>query len=173
MLAHVVLQPNITQKINKLQSLWGQHVLCWGQCEKHWSILALGTFPSAFLKSPHYLLCWCSHMSSLSDTDIYGFVQIETVSVPWGCPSSIHPHPNPLCCTVGSIRLCCLPSKALIYPLSISQIDWTAGTQTGLYTRQSTVTDSFLGFSLREVERNRGAWIDGFLSVLLSLFESS
>lgn len=34
MLAHVVLQPNITQKINKLQSLWGQHVLCWGQCEK-------------------------------------------------------------------------------------------------------------------------------------------
>lgn len=72
------------------------------------SIQALGTLSSSTLLSPLYHTSQrcCSHMSSLSGSDIYGFVRIPTASVPRGRHSR-----DPPALDSGGFQLCCSPLK--------------------------------------------------------------
>lgn len=110
------------------QSVHGKHAGFFNHCKTHCGVLAL-----RLCSAPH----WSSHIAV--SVLVFTHDQPEWQWHLWACPYGNHASPSGLC--LSKLPLCSrkCPAvqlstrKALIYPPSISPIDWTAGTHNDLY----------------------------------------
>lgn len=146
----IILQPKYNKEgwmwpdPQALQSFCVQHLCHWDQCEEHRSILALSTLPSTILLCPHYPPCVGVHTWAAWVTVTFMGLSRPTTSIPRGHPPHVLPVPS------LEVSNCATPPRpnTLIYPLSISQIDWTAGPQNELYIQVNPQEWAALGYYL-------------------------